>query len=184
MVNINLNSMRPLLFLLVALNTASALAMEVNKAAPRVQAGEQIYRAKKSVIIEKDCPAVWSIVTDFSGIDKWYSGFSSSIRVDGPANNVGEVRKLVRKGSGQIVHEKMIYMDSNNLELGYTHTLNPPVPNSIALVSLMPLSQGQCQVTWANTFNLYAGQNGSEMTGRLQQAYRTVLDDLKRYAEK
>lgn len=161
-----------------------ALVSPCAVAAPdQQQSGEPIYRAKKTAVVNRNCDVVWGLLTDFSGIAQWYSGFESSKRIAGSPGTLGEVRELKRKGTGQIVHEKLIYLNRSNGELGYTHTLNPPVRNSIAIVTLNQIGQGQCLVTWANTFRPLPGKSGQEMTIKLDAAYQTVLDDLKKHIE-
>lgn len=153
------------------------------EALPNSQVADEIFRAKKATVINRPCSDVWIVVNDFSAISSWYSGFKSSRRISNVANRVGEVRELIRSSNGQVVHEKLVYLDPVNYELAYSHTLNPPVRNSIALVALTPSPTSQCLVTWGNTFSLFPGQNGRELTQKLNQAYETVLADLKSYLE-
>ena len=101
----------------------------------------------------------------------------------GPRGQVGEVREIIRASNGQLVREKLIYLDSESMELAYTHVLNPPVRDNVALISLTPLPQRQCQVSWSNTFRLKPGQTAGEMTAFFSKAYANALNSLKGHVE-
>jgi len=146
--------------------------------------GDPIARTRKSIVVDRPCGQVWPLVADFSGIATWFKGFRSSKRVAGQPGRVGEIRELVRASNGQIVQEKLIYLDPVGLELGYTHVLNGPVRDNVALVSLVPLVQDQCLVCWSNTFRPKTGQDGQQSSTFFQTAYLSVLQNLKQAAEK
>jgi len=143
----------------------------------------EVFRAKKSIIIDKPCPGVWSVISDFSGIAKWYSGFKVSTRIKGVAGQVGEVRGLTRSTNGQLVHEELIYIDPQDMELAYTHTFNGPVKESIAIVGLTQIAANQCLVSWGNVMKLNQGQDPVLTVKRFNDAYSKVLSDLKVYLE-
>lgn len=144
---------------------------------------DPIGRTRKSIVIDRSCQTVWPVLVDFGGIAKWYPSFSWSRSVAGTPGEVGDVREFARAGNGQTVKEKLIYLDREGMELGYTHISNPPVRDSLAIVSLLPLAQGQCLATWSNTYRLKPGQNASETTAFFQRAYANVLKGLKKFVE-
>jgi hypothetical protein len=145
------------------------------------ESGQEIYRSKKSIVVDCSCGKAWSVVSDFSSIAKWYSGFSRSRRVGGNEGQVGEVRELVRSSNGQMIHEKLIYINSDEKELAYTHTMNGPVKESIAIVSMTDLAGGQCMVSWSNTMKLNNGQDPLSTLNKFNSAYKKVLEDLRDY---
>lgn len=148
------------------------------------EVGQEIYRAKKSIVVNANCTKTWKVVSDFSGIAKWYSGFTQSKRVSGNQGQVGEVRELLRSSNGQVVREKLIYINPDEMELAYTHTLNGPVKESIAIVSMTNLAGGQCLVSWSNTMKLKEGQEPSSTIEKFNSAYQRVLEDLRDYLTK
>ena len=152
--------------------------------ASEAEIGEEIYRAKKNIVVNTDCKKVWEVISDFSGIAKWYSGFTQSKRVGGSQGQVGEVRELLRSSNGQVVRERLIYLNSNEMELAYTHTFNGPVKESIAIVSMSNLAGGQCLVSWSNTMKLKEGQEPSNTVEKFNSAYKRVLEDLRDYLTK
>ena len=141
-------------------------------------------QGKKSIVVNTDCKKVWEVISDFSGIAKWYSGFTQSKRVGGSQGQVGEVRELLRSSNGQVVRERLIYLNSNEMELAYTHTFNGPVKESIAIVSMSNLAGGQCLVSWSNTMKLKEGQEPSNTVEKFNSAYKRVLEDLRDYLTK
>lgn len=168
----------------VALSLICLLTANLPVAAQTDSSGEPISRTRKSIVVDRPCGQVWPLVADFSGISTWFKGFRSSKRVAGQPGRVGEVRELVRASNGQIVQEKLIYLDPVGLELGYTHVMNGPVRDNVALVSLVPLVQGQCLVSWSNTFRPKTVQDGQQNSTFFQTAYLSVLENLKQAAEK
>lgn len=168
----------------VALSLISLLMANLSLAALADNSGVPILRTRKSIVVDRPCGQVWPLVADFSGISSWHKGFRSSKRVAGPSGQVGEVREVVRASNGQIVQEKLIYLDPVGLELGYTHVMNGPARDNVALVSLVPLVQGQCLVSWSNTFRPKTGQDGQQSSTFFQTAYLSVLQNLKQAAEK
>ena len=145
------------------------------------EVGQEIYRAKKSIVVNTNCQRAWNVVSDFSGIAKWYSGFSNSQRVDGNEGQVGEVRELLRSSNRQVVREKLIYINKDDMELAYTHTHNGPVKESIAIVSMTNLAGGQCLVSWANTMKLRDDQDPINIVQKFNASYEKVLEDLRNY---
>jgi len=148
----------------------------------QVQA-DPIQRTWRVTSIDRSCTAVWPYLTDFSGIGKWYKAFRSVRQYSGPTGQVGEVREIVRASNGQLVREKLIYLDPESMELAYTHVLNPPVRDNVAMISLTPLAQRQCQVSWSNTYRLKANQNAAETSSFFSKAYANALNSLKTHVE-
>jgi hypothetical protein len=144
---------------------------------------DPIGRTRKSIVIDRGCGQVWPVLLDFGGIAKWYKSFSWSRSVAGRPGEVGDVREFARAGNGQTVKEKLIYLDREGMELAYTHISNPPVRDSLAIVSLTSLAQNNCLVTWSNTYRLKPGQNAEETAGFFRRAYANVLTGLKQYLE-
>lgn len=165
-----------LLALLLADPGLQARADEVVQADP-------IARTRRVIVIDRSCSLVWPLLTDFSGIGTWYKAFRSVRHYAGPIAQVGEIREIVRASNGQLVREKLIYLDSESMELAYTHVLNPPVRDNVALISLTPLAQRQCLVSWSNTYRLKPGQQALEMASFFTRAYANALNSLKTHAE-
>lgn len=151
--------------------------------ANEVVQADPILRTRRVTIIDRSCTVVWPYLSDFSGIGTWYKAFRSVRSFSGPIGQVGEVREIIRGSNGQLVREKLIYLDLESMELAYTHVLNPPVRDNVALISLTPLAQRQCQVSWSNTFRLKPGQTAGDMTGFFTKAYSNALNSLKVHVE-
>lgn len=167
---------------------ALAIATTLPSLPARVQAEdvvtvEPIQRVRRSILVDRSCSAVWPYLSDFSGIGKWFKAFRSVRYHSGPKGQVGEIREIVRASNGQLVREKLIYLDPESLEMGYSHVLNPPARDIVTLVSLQPVAQAQCQVSWSNTFRLKPGQQSAQVSGFFTKAYGNALQGLKSYVE-
>jgi len=144
---------------------------------------DPILRTRKLAVVDRSCSVVWPYLSDFSAIGEWYKAFRSVRHHSGPVGQVGEVREIVRASNGQLVQEKLLYINNKSQELAYTHVLNPPVRDNITLVSLQSVAPDQCQVSWSNTFRLKPGQNAAEVSGFFGNAYINVLASLKSHVE-
>lgn len=151
--------------------------------ADEVVQADPILRTRRAIVIDRPCTLVWPYLSDFSGIGTWYKAFRSVRHYAGPIAQVGEIREIVRASNGQLVREKLIYLDADSMELAYTHVLNPPVRDNVALISLTPLAQRQCQATWSNTYRLKPGQQAAETSSFFTKAYANALNSLKSHAE-
>ncbi|MFM7085450.1 MAG: SRPBCC family protein [Cyanobium sp.] len=168
----------------VALVIAAApLSMPTPLRAEEIVTVEPIQRIRRSILVDRPCAVVWPYLNDFSGIGNWYKAFRSVRYHSGPRGQVGEIREIVRASNGQLVREKLIYLDPESLELAYSHVLNPPARDIVTLVSLQPVAQAQCQVSWSNTFRLKPGQQPAQVSGFFTKAYGNVLQGLKTYVE-
>lgn len=163
-----------------------AVVFALNLPLARAEGGitaETIGRTKRAIVIDRTCDQVWNVLLDFGGIAKWYKSFSWSRSVGGKPGHVGDIREFARSTTGQTVREKLIYLDSDGMELAYTHISNPPVKDSLALVSLTNIAQKQCLATWSNTYRLKNGQSAEQTAAFFSNAYTNVLKGLKIYVE-
>lgn len=147
---------------------------------------EPIQKIAHSTVINKPCSRVWPLITDFGGIASWYKGFSKSVQVSGPTNQVGAVRELTRASNGQSVQEQMIWLNPAGYTMAYSHVKNGPVRETINQVQLIDLnSKSQCLATWGSTFRLKADQlnDAKKIRGFFSKAFKHVLADLKSESE-
>ncbi|CAN5171165.1 hypothetical protein BH10PSE7_BH10PSE7_10940 [soil metagenome] len=100
-------------------------------------------RIRQSTIIDAPLDAVWSVLRDFNGHDRWHPAIASSeIEQDDPADTVGSVRHF-RLADGSELREQLLSLSDKECSLAYC-LLEAPLPlmGYVASMRLKPVTDG------------------------------------------
>ena len=117
----------------------------------------------QSTIIEAPVEAVWGVIRDFNGHDRWHPAVaSSSIERRRSSDEVGCVRRF-RLGDGSELREQLLTL--SDLEQTFSYCLlDTPVPllNYVAHVRLAPVTDGNLTFwEWESRFDTPDGMQDS-----------------------
>ncbi len=117
-------------------------------------------RVKRSIILDAPVEAVWDVVRNFNGHDRWHPAVAEShIERGAPPDRVGCVRNF-RLAGGENLREQLLTL--SDLEQSFSYCLlDTPVPlfNYVAHVRLFPVTDGnQTFWEWESRFDTPAGQ--------------------------
>lgn len=97
----------------------------------------------RSTVIEAPVEAVWGVLRDFNGHDRWHPAVAEShIERGQPSDRVGCVRRF-RLQDGSELRERLLTL--SDADMAYTYCLlDTPVPllNYVAHVRLAPVTDG------------------------------------------
>lgn len=95
--------------------------------------------------------AVWALVRDFGGVDKWGGPALESCTVEG--EGVGAVRRIQAAGGLQIV-ERLEAFDEAGRTLSYAIIEKSPIPvkNYLSTICIEETGPNACRVDWSSTF--------------------------------
>jgi len=115
---------------------------------------------RRSTIIDAPIAAVWEILRDFNGHDRWHPAVARSV-VDGglKPDQVGAVRNFVLTG-GEHVRERLLTLSDTAHRLRYAIVdSDVPLINYIAEVALKPVTDGDRTFwSWSSRFDTPAGR--------------------------
>ncbi|MGF1553359.1 MAG: SRPBCC family protein [Paracoccaceae bacterium] len=119
-------------------------------------------RVVRSTIMDAPVEAVWDVVRDFNGHDRWHPAVATSAIERGEASDrVGCVRRF-RLGDGSELRERLLTL--SDLEQTYSYCLlETPVPlfNYVAHVRLTPVTDGDRTFwEWESRFDTPKGRSG------------------------
>lgn len=114
----------------------------------------------KSTILEAPVDAVWAILRDFNGHDRWHPVVAdSTIERSLPSDKVGCVRRF-HLADGSELREQLLTLSDADLAFSYC-LLDTPVPlfNYVAHVRLHPVTDGDWTFwQWESRFDTPAGR--------------------------
>ena len=118
-------------------------------------------RVKKSTVIEAPVEAVWNVIRDFNGHDRWHPAIATSeIERRQSADTVGCVRNF-RLEDGSALREQLLSL--SDLETTYSYCLlDTPIPlfNYVSHVRLFPVTDGDRTFwEWESRFDTPAGRS-------------------------
>ena len=126
-------------------------------------------RVVKSTVLDAPVEAVWEVVRDFNGHDRWHPAVAEShIERGQPSDRVGCVRNF-RLADGANLREQLLSL--SDLEQTFSYCLlDTPVPlfNYVAHVRLFPVTDGDRTFwEWESRFDTPAGRSAelAEMVG-------------------
>ena len=121
--------------------------------------------------------AVWALLSDFNGLDKWLGAVTSS-SMEG--SGVGALRTLTLADGGTIV-EKLESYDDAARSLSYSIVSGPlPVKDYRSTIQVTPIDGEHCQVEWGST-STAVGVPEEQVEQILNGLYSGGLKDLRRY---
>lgn len=115
---------------------------------------------RRSTIIDAPIAAVWDILRDFNGHDRWHPAVAKSDLEDGKrTDQVGAVRNFVLAG-GERVREQLLSMSDKDRRFRYSIVeADIPLRNYVAEVSLKPVTDGdRTYWFWQSSFDPPAGR--------------------------
>lgn len=117
-------------------------------------------RIVKSTIMEAPVEAVWDVLRDFNGHDRWHPAVADSQIERGlPSDKVGCVRRFHLK-DGSELRELLLTLSDVDMAFSYC-LLDTPVPllNYVAHVRLLPVTDGDMTFWhWESRFDTPAGR--------------------------
>ncbi|MEM1131085.1 MAG: SRPBCC family protein [Pseudomonadota bacterium] len=123
----------------------------------------------KSTIIPASCDAVWAMLREFNGHDRWHPEIATSqIERGEDDDRVGCIRKFKLK-DGSELREKLLTLSDAEQSFSYC-LLETPIPlfNYVAHVRLMPVTDGDRTFwEWEGRFTTPPGREDelSQMVG-------------------
>lgn len=138
----------------------------------------KVYR---STILEAPVEAVWEIVRDFNGHDRWHPAVASSqIERGNPADMVGCVRKF-KLADGAELREQLLTLSDMEASFSYC-LLDTPIPlfNYVAHVRLSPVTdQDWTFWEWESRFDTPAGQQDALASMVGENIYQAGFDAIR-----
>jgi len=114
----------------------------------------------RSTVIDQPVEAVWEIVRDFNGHDRWHPAVADSEMERGaPTDRVSGVRRF-HLVDGSELREQLLTLSDADMEMTYC-LLDTPVPlfNYVAHVRLLPVTDGDMTFFhWRSRFDTPAGR--------------------------
>ena len=143
----------------------------------------------KSTIMDAPVEAVWEVLRDFNGHDRWHPAVAEShIERGRPSDMVGCVRRF-RLADGSELREQLLTMSDIDMAFSYC-LLDTPVPllNYVAHVRLLPVTDGDRTFwQWESRFDTPTGRE--EELGRMvgeniyEAGFEAIRDHLAGQAE-
>jgi polyketide cyclase/dehydrase/lipid transport protein len=137
----------------------------------------------RSTILDAPTGAVWGVLRDFNGFDRWLPAVAtSSMERAHPADKIGCVRRL-KLADGSEVREQLLALSDLEQTMSYC-LLDTPIPmfNYVAHVRLLPVTDGDRTFWhWESRFT-----TRPEDTARITQMvsediYQAGFDALRRH---
>ena len=114
----------------------------------------------RSTILDAPVEAVWALLRDFNGHDRWHDPVATSAIERGEsADRVGCVRRF-RLKTGEELREQLLTLSDMETTLSYC-LLDTPIPllNYVAHVRLVPVTDGDRTFwEWESRFDTPAGR--------------------------
>jgi hypothetical protein len=137
----------------------------------------------KSTIIEAPVEAVWEIVRDFNGHDRWHPIVADSVIERGqPVDKIGCVRRFHLK-DGALLRETLLAL--SDADMAYSYCLNDtPVPllNYVAHVRLAPVTDGDWTFWhWESRFDTPPGREAELKAMVAENVYQAGFDAIRRH---
>ena len=136
----------------------------------------------RSTIMEAPADAVWEVIRDFNGHDRWHPAVATSrIERGEPADRIGCVRNF-RLEDGSELREQLLTLSDMEQMFSYC-LLDTPIPllNYVAHCRLTPVTDGdRCFWEWESRFDTPKGREAElgEMVG--DNIYSAGFDAIRR----
>ena len=161
-----------------------ALVMTVALVAPLAARADI---AQQSVEIKATPQAVWGLVKNFDGLDKWHPAFKADVIKSGRNNMKGAVRTLTLTEDGASFDEELLKFDDDRMFFRYRIVGDSPFPitHYVSTLSVKKGRGGMTKVIWQGKFDNKpdSGKTDEEVVEMINGAYRGGLDNLKKLIE-
>ena len=136
----------------------------------------------KSTILDAPTGAVWDVLRDFNGHDRWHPAIAES-RIEGgePADKIGCVRDF-RLRNGDRIREKLLGLSDFDMFCTYSILESPMgVENYVATLRLTPVTDGEKTfMEWSAEFDC-APEREAELINNIGGGvFQGGFDALKR----
>ena len=135
----------------------------------------------KSTILDAPVEAVWDVLRDFNGHDRWHPAVAESHVERGLASDkVGCVRRF-QLGDGSELREQLLTLSDADLAFSYC-LLDTPVPlfNYVAHVRLAPVTDGDRTFWhWESRFDAPQGREQELQTMVGEQIYEAGFEAIR-----
>ena len=135
----------------------------------------------KSTILNAPVEAVWDVLRDFNGHDRWHPIVAEShVEKDWPSDRVGCVRNF-RLADGANLRELLLTLSDADMAFSYC-LLDTPVPllNYVAHVRLLPVTDGDRTFWhWESRFDTPPGRERELHEMVSQQVYQGGFDAVR-----
>ncbi len=160
----------------IALSLAGCSSME-HKAAPGLT-------TNKSVEINAAPSAVWNIVKDFDGLNKWHPAFSKDVITKGGNGQVGSVRAVTLKDGPTFTEEMTAYDDAKMMFSYKIIESSLPIDKYTSTMTVAANGNGSV-LTWLGNYITKAGsgKTDADSQGLIDGAYQAGIDNVKKMAE-
>ncbi len=115
---------------------------------------------RRSTVIDAPIAAVWEVLRDFNGHDRWHPAVDRSrVEGGGRSDRVGAVRDFVLTG-GERLRERLLALSDKEHSFRYSIVESEiPLQNYVAEVSLKPVTDGDRTFwSWSSRFETPAGR--------------------------
>lgn len=141
---------------------------------------------EKSVEISASPEAVWTIVTDFPNMPKWFKGLRKVTLPDAPKTGVG-TRRHVSPGGPLVMKEIVTHWEPNK-RFGYSVRAGVPgLKKHQGLIDIEPAGAGRVRVTYSTSIEtalpipgdpvaLVSGFAMNEVIGQALQALKKLAE--------
>ena len=146
----------------------------------------------ESVQINAPPAKVWSLVKDWTGLQKWHPAFSNAEIKSGANNKVGAVRTLTMADGGAKFDEELDGFSEKRKKYSYRIISDSPLPvvdYSSTILVKSGKAKGTSVLVWKGKFkrkvadNPPAGQNDAGAKKAIIGAYQAGLQNAKKLAE-
>lgn len=125
-----------------------------------------------STVIDQPVEAVWAILRDFNGHDRWHPAVADSTMERGaPVDKVGGIRRFHLVDGSELREQLLTHSD---IDMAFSYCLlETPIPllNYVAHVRLFPVTDGDMTVwQWESRFDT--------PPGREDELAKTVRNDI------
>ena len=137
----------------------------------------------KSTILDASTGAVWSVLRDFNGHDRWHPAVASSvIERAQPADKIGCIRRFRLKDGAELREQLLALSD---LEQTFSYCLlDTPIPifNYVAHVRLLPVTDGDRTFWhWESRFTTKPEDTDRIAQMVSEEIYQAGFDAIRRY---
>ncbi|HZT19318.1 MAG TPA: SRPBCC family protein, partial [Dongiaceae bacterium] len=136
---------------------------------------------RRSTVINAPLDAVWAILRDFNGHERWHPAVAASTIEDGrPPDAVGGVRRF-RLASGEELREQLLKLSDRERSLSYC-ILESPIPllDYVATIALRPVTDsGRTFWEWRSSFRAPPGEEAALAALVGEQIYEAGFDAIK-----
>ncbi|MFN3643459.1 MAG: SRPBCC family protein [Gemmobacter sp.] len=138
-------------------------------------------RVVKSTVIDAPVEAVWAVLRDFNGHDRWHPIVADShVEKGWPSDRVGCVRNFHLQ-DGAHLRELLLTLSDADMAFSYC-LLDTPVPllNYVAHVRLAPVTDGDRTFWhWESRFDTPAGREGELRAMVAETVYQGGFDAIR-----